>query len=86
MRENSVDVVSEIDASPVGALQILVVFLCGLTYALDGFDTLSISFVAPTLAEQWSLPTADFGPIFAAGLFGLLVGALTIGPLADRFG
>jgi AAHS family 4-hydroxybenzoate transporter-like MFS transporter len=42
--------------------------------------------VAPSLAKEWGLTKAALGPVFSAGLFGLMIGALTLGPLADRVG
>ena len=53
---------------------------------LDGFDTQSIAFVAPRIAESWGLTPASFGPIFSAGLVGLTIGAFVLSPAADRFG
>ncbi|KAF1021169.1 MAG: 3-hydroxybenzoate transporter MhbT [Paracidovorax wautersii] len=53
---------------------------------LDGFDTQSIAYVAPRIAEDWGLKAAEFGPIFAVGLFGLMAGAFVLSPAADRYG
>lgn len=60
--------------------------LCFLIAAADGFDTQCISFVAPTLLQEWSVPRAEFGPLFSAGLFGAMLGAAVLGSLADRLG
>jgi AAHS family 4-hydroxybenzoate transporter-like MFS transporter len=38
------------------------------------------------MAEQWSIPPSDFGPALSAALVGLALGAVSLGPLADRYG
>lgn len=85
-RDAVIDVPSFINARPVGRFQILVVALCALTVFLDGFDTQSIAFVAPSIAREWHLERAALGPIFVASLIGLLIGALLFGVVADKIG
>ena len=82
----SLDVAGYIDQQPVGAFQIKLLLTCAAVLLLDGFDTTAIGFVAPSLAKEWGLTKAALGPVFSAGLFGLMIGALTLGPLADRIG
>ena len=83
---SSVDVAQFIDARPVSAFQVKLLLTCATVLFLDGFDTTSIGFVAPALAKEWSLSKGALGPVFSAGLFGLMIGALFFGPLADRIG
>ncbi|MDQ8028470.1 MAG: MFS transporter [Brevundimonas sp.] len=75
-----------IDRAKFGPLQFGVTALCFIIAMLDGFDTQSIAFVAPKIAEDWGLAPSAFGPIFAIGLLGLTVGAFTLSPAADKFG
>jgi AAHS family 4-hydroxybenzoate transporter-like MFS transporter len=82
----TVDVVEFIDGQPVGGFQIRLLLTCAAVLFLDGFDTQAIGYVAPALAREWGLSKAALGPVFSAGLFGLMIGALTFGPLADRVG
>ena len=81
-----IDVAGYIDQQPVGSFQIKLLLTCAAVLFLDGFDTTAIGYVAPSLAKEWGLTKAALGPVFSAGLFGLMIGALTLGPLADRVG
>lgn len=75
-----------IDSRPLSAFQIRVLVLVGFLVLMDGFDVQMIGFVAPALLRSWALPAAAMGPIFGAGLFGMLVGSTSLGMLADRIG
>ena len=82
----TVDVQTFIDAHPFSSLQRRLLALCFLVVALDGFDVAIVGHIAPALRSEWALGVTALGPLFAAGLFGLMIGALVVGPLADRYG
>src|SRR3954452_19132797 len=81
-----VDVAAFIDQQPVGGFQIRLLLTCAAVLFLDGFYTQAIGYVAPALAREWGLTKGALGPVFSAGLFGLMIGALIFRPLADRGG
>lgn len=60
--------------------------LCFLVLIADGFHTAAMAFVAPALTHELSISRLALGPVLAASLIGLAVGALVAGPLADRYG
>lgn len=86
MSSQTINITTVIDASPLGRFRVLTIILCGMVALLDGFDTQAIAFVASAIAGDWKTDVALFGPVFAAGLFGLMIGALVMGPVADRYG
>lgn len=85
-RHPTIDVTTFINQQKLSGYQIHIVVLCFLIVAIDGFDTAAIGFIAPALRAEWQLSPAQLAPVFGAGLFGLMLGALLIGPFADRFG
>lgn len=72
--------------TPMRARQMIVVAICFLLNALDGFDVLAITFAAPGIAKDWQIEPGAIGFIISIGLAGMVVGSLTLGPLADRIG
>jgi MFS transporter, AAHS family, 4-hydroxybenzoate transporter len=75
-----------IDQRPMGGYQIWTMALCGMVIVLDGFDTQSIGFLAPSMAESLHIPIKNFSPIFVSALIGLMVSSMLSGPIADRWG
>ena len=80
------DVQHFLDEQPFSRYQKLILWLCFLIVAIDGFDTASIGFIAPAIRAEWGLSPAALAPLFGAGLFGLMAGSFLFGPLADRYG
>jgi MFS transporter, AAHS family, 4-hydroxybenzoate transporter len=75
-----------IDQRPMGRYQICTMMLCGMVIVLDGFDTQSIGFLAPSMADALHIPIKNFGPIFVSALIGLMISSMLSGPIADRWG
>lgn len=75
-----------IDDRPLSRFQITTILLCALVLLLDGFDTQAMGFLVPPIAEELGVPLSAFGPVLSAGLFGLMIGAMSAGPIADRWG
>jgi len=82
----AINVAQVIDGQKVGALQLRAFLLCCAVLFVDGFDVQGITYVAPAISQAWSLPRGALGPTFSAGLFGVMLGALLLAPLADRIG
>lgn len=69
-----------------GRFHWLVFGLCAVVVILDGFDTAAIGYIAPSLISEWHIGKPDLAPVLSAALFGLALGALAAGPLADQLG
>ena len=83
---NRIHIDELIDSSPIGALQWRVVVLCFILAVIDGFDLIIIAFVAPLLADEFTLSPGLQGQLLSASLIGLMVGAFAGSPFADKFG
>lgn len=75
-----------IDERPLSRFQALTILFCGLVLLLDGFDTQAMGFLVPPISEELGIPLSAFGPVLSAALFGLMLGAMGSGPIADRWG
>jgi benzoate transport len=71
---------------PITAFQLAVIALCVGLNMLDGFDVLAMSFAASGVKADWHLLDSQLGALLSAGLVGMGIGSLTLGPCADRWG
>src|SRR5579859_2733811 len=70
----------------LGGLQMRVAALCTLVQVCDGYDLNAVAWAVPPLIREWHLPPAMFTMAFLWSSVGILVGALSAGPIGDRFG
>ncbi len=85
-KQNTVNVSRIVDHSTLGSFQWGIFALCTLCLIMDGFDVQAMGYVAPAILREWSISTSVLGPVFSAGLFGVLIGSLLFSMLADRIG
>lgn len=71
---------------PLTRFQLTAIAVCIGLNMLDGFDILAMSFSASGVKADWHLPDAQLGALLSAGLVGMGLGSLTLGPCADRWG
>ena len=84
--QKTIDVAATIDGQRIGSFQIRTFLLCAAVLFVDGFDVQGITYVAPAISADWKLARGALGPTFSAGLFGVMLGAMLLAPLADRVG
>ena len=82
----SVDIAALINSRPLSSFQKWIMVLIGGVVVMDGFDVQAIGFVAPALMQDWRIDPAALGPVFGAGLLGMLFGSMILSMIADRVG
>ncbi|WLE61168.1 MFS transporter [Burkholderia plantarii] len=80
------DALSRLDNMPWTPFHTLLVAALGVGWALDSFETNIIGSVFGVLKTQWHLGSAQGSLAVTIWVFGMLVGAIAFGYLADRFG
>lgn len=84
--KNSIDLQSFIDQHKFSFFQWLIFGSCFLIALLDGYDTVAIGYIAPSLFKEWGIEKHDLATAMSAGLFGIAIGAIAFGPIADKIG
>jgi MFS transporter, AAHS family, 4-hydroxybenzoate transporter len=77
---------SALENQRIGGLQLRVAGLCTLIQICDGYDINSIAWSVPSLTHVWDLKGSAFTVAFLWSSIGILVGALSGGPIGDRIG
>lgn len=80
------DIRKTIDSTPMSGFQWYIVGLATFLNALDGYDVLAMAFTANAVSAEFGLNGSQLGMLLSAGLVGMALGSLALGPLADRFG
>ena len=75
-----------LDGTRISAFQWKVFGLCFFVAILDGFDTQAIAFTGPSIIQFFGLGAGALAPILTAGIVGMVLGAMTLGLLGDKFG
>ena len=70
----------------IGPLQLRVAALCTLIQICDAYDVNAIAVTVPSLTHAWNLPGPAFTQAFVWSSIGILIGALSAGPIGDRLG
>lgn len=80
------DVSARLDRLPLSRFHWLLLFTAGMGWAFDSMDVGLLSFVLPSLRNEWKLDPQTSGLIISVTLLGLFFGASFAGWLADRYG
>ncbi len=75
-----------IDESNMSVRQWIVVIVMVFLNALDGFDVLSSAFAGPGISKAWGIEGTALGVVFSAELWGMGIGSMLLGGLADKWG
>ena len=75
-----------LNQSHMTRVQFMVVAMTVALNALDGFDVLAISFASPGIAQEWGTTRAALGFILSAELWGMALGSVMLGGVADSMG
>jgi benzoate transport len=75
-----------INKSTMSPYQWMIIGLCVLLNALDGFDVMAMAFTATSVTNDFGLTGTELGLLLSAGLVGMAIGSLALAPFADVVG
>ena len=77
---------SVIEGLRLSRAHVNILLIAALGVAFDSFDTYIVSYAMPSITAEWNLNPVATGVLASAGIWGMFLGALVWGPLADKFG
>lgn len=86
MSTQTVNVQQFLNKNKFSPYQWMIFVICFLVAFFDGMDTAAIGYIAPSLLDDWWLEKKQLAPVLSAALFGLAIGAVSFGPVADKIG
>ena len=84
--ERTINVQGFLNENRFSPYQWMIFIICLLIAFFDGMDTAAIGYIAPSLLDDWGMEKKDLAPVLSAALFGLAIGAVASGPIADKMG
>ncbi|WP_284746778.1 MFS transporter [Amycolatopsis sp. RTGN1] len=78
--------VARLERLPITRRLLLIRIIIGSATFFDAYTVLVIAFAMPQLVTEWNLSPAQVGAILSAGYVGQLIGAVTFGWIAEKFG
>jgi AAHS family 4-hydroxybenzoate transporter-like MFS transporter len=82
----TIDVSRLIEEQKVGRFAIILIAWTSLVMMADGFDMGALGFAAPALVREWGINRGALGPVFGAGVFGIMIGSILFGYVGDWLG
>lgn len=83
---NQIDVHSLAGKAKFNGFHGRVLFLCVLMLILDGYDLAVVGAALPSIMKDMGVDATSAGIMAGSALFGMMIGAISLGTLADRFG
>ena len=83
---DSMDVDSFVDSLKLSRFHIIVMAICVLLTAIDGYELYVVGWVLPLLAKDFGVAPAAITSAMISQQTGMLIGAFLIPPFADRLG
>ena len=84
--DGQADIAARIERLPITRRVLWARNIIGAATFFDGYTVLAIAYAMPVLVREWGLSPAQTGAILSAGYLGQLIGAVTFGALAERYG
>ncbi|SKC96185.1 MFS transporter, AAHS family, benzoate transport protein [Burkholderia sp. CF099] len=84
MNRNIVD--DALEDIRLNRFHLMILFWCSMLMLFDGYDLVIYGSVLSQLMSEWQLSPVTAGIIGSSALFGMMIGALTLGSSSDRFG
>ena len=84
MRTDTIE--ESLESNGLNMPRVMIILLCFLIWVVDAYDIIAMSVAAPFIRAEWGLGTDELGIVFTTALLGMMVGALALAPLADRYG
>jgi len=77
------DVIGEI---PLNRFHYVLLVLCGLGFCVDAMEVVILGFISSCAGVEFALTNDEIASITSSVFIGALIGSLTWGPIADRYG